>query len=56
MEGHRLRVFQKRVVRIIFGPKRDEVTGGWLKLHTEDRHNSNPSPSIITIMKTKRMR
>jgi hypothetical protein len=38
-EEHRLRVFENRVVRRIFGPKRDEVTGGWRKLHSEELHN-----------------
>jgi hypothetical protein len=45
-EEHRLRGFQNRVLRI-FGPKRDEVTGGWRKLHNDDLHNSYSSPSII---------
>jgi hypothetical protein len=38
-EEHRLRVFENRVLRKIFGPKRDEVTGGWRKLHNEELHN-----------------
>jgi hypothetical protein len=38
MEEHRLRVFENRVLRRIFGPKRDEVTGGWRKLHNEELH------------------
>jgi hypothetical protein len=38
-EEHRLRVFENRVLRIIFGPKRDEVTGEWRDLHSEERHN-----------------
>jgi hypothetical protein len=38
-EQHRLRVFENRVLRRIFGPKRDEVTGGWSKLHNEELHN-----------------
>jgi hypothetical protein len=38
-EEHRLRVFENRVLRRIFGPKRDEVTGGWRKLHNEELHN-----------------
>jgi hypothetical protein len=37
-EEHRLRVFENRVLRRIFGPKRDEVTGGWRKLHNEELH------------------
>jgi hypothetical protein len=38
-EKHRLRVFENRVLRGIFGPKRDEVIGGWRKLHNEELHN-----------------
>jgi hypothetical protein len=38
-EEHRLRVFENRVLRRIFGSKRDEVTGGWRKLHDEELHN-----------------
>jgi hypothetical protein len=38
-EQYRLRVFENRVLRRIFGPKRDEVTGGWRKLHNEELHN-----------------
>jgi hypothetical protein len=38
-EEHRLRMFENRVLRRIFGPKRDEVTGGWIKLHNEELHN-----------------
>jgi hypothetical protein len=47
-EEHRLRVFENRVLRRIFGPKRDEETGGWRKLHNEKLHNLYSSPSIIT--------
>jgi hypothetical protein len=54
-EEHRLRVFEKRVLRGIFGPKRDEVTGGWRKLH-EELHGLHPSPSIVRVIKAKRMR
>jgi hypothetical protein len=50
-EGQRLRVLENRVLRRIFGPKRDEVTGGWKKLHTEEIHNLYCSPSIIRIIK-----
>jgi hypothetical protein len=45
-----------RVLRRIFGPKRDEVTEGWRKLHSEELHNLYSSPSIITMYKSKRMR
>jgi hypothetical protein len=44
------------VLRRIFGPKRDEVTGGWRKLHKEELHNLYSSPSIITMIKSRRMR
>jgi hypothetical protein len=54
-EKHRLRAFENRVLRRIFGPKRDEVTGGWRKLHNEELHNLYPSPSILR-MKSRRMR
>jgi hypothetical protein len=53
---HRLRVFENRVLRGIFGPKRDEVIGGWRKLHDEELHNLYCSPSIIRISKSRRMR
>jgi hypothetical protein len=46
-EEYRLRVFENRVLRRIFGPKRDEVTGGWRKLHNEELCNLYSSPSII---------
>jgi hypothetical protein len=49
-------VFENRVLRGIFGPKRDEVTGGWRKLHNEELHNLYSSPSIIRMMKSRRMR
>jgi hypothetical protein len=55
-EEHRLRVFENRVLRRIFGPKRDEVTGGWRKLHNEELHNLYSSPSIIRMIKSRRMR
>jgi hypothetical protein len=46
-EEHRLRVFENRVLRRIFGPKRDEGTGCWRKLHNEELRNLYSSPSII---------
>jgi hypothetical protein len=46
-EDHRLRVFENRVLRRIFGPKRDDVTGEWRKLHNEELHNLYSSPDII---------
>jgi hypothetical protein len=55
-EEHKLRVFEKRVLRRIFGPKRDGVTGAWRKLHNEELHDLYSSPSIIRIIKSRRMR
>jgi hypothetical protein len=55
-EEHKLRVFENRVLRRIFVPKRDEVTGGWRKLYNEELHNLYSSPSIIRIIKSRRMR
>jgi hypothetical protein len=55
-EEHRLRVFENRVLRRIFGPKRDEMTGGWRKLHNEELHNLSSSPNIIRMIKSRRMR
>jgi hypothetical protein len=52
---HRLRVFENRVLRRIFGPRNDEVLGGWRKLHNE-LHNLCCSPRIIRITKSRRMR
>jgi hypothetical protein len=49
-------VFENRVLRRIFGPKMDEVTGEWRKLHNEDVHNLYSLPSIIRIIKSRRMR
>jgi hypothetical protein len=49
-------VFENRVQRRIFGPKRDEVTGKWRKLHNKELHDLYSSPSIIFIIKSRRMR
>jgi hypothetical protein len=49
-------VFENRVLRRIFGPKRDGVTGEWRKLHNEELHNLYSSPSIIRIINSRRMR
>jgi hypothetical protein len=55
-EELRLRVFENRVFRRIFEPKRDEVTGGWRKLHNEELHGLYSSPSIVRVIKARRMR
>jgi hypothetical protein len=52
-EEHRLRVFENRVLRRIFGPKRDEVTGEWRKLHNEELNDSYSSPNIIRVIKSR---
>jgi hypothetical protein len=55
-EEHRLKVFENRVLRGIFVPKGDEVTGEWKKLHSGELHNFNSSPDIIRQIKSRRMR
>jgi hypothetical protein len=55
-EEHRLRVFENRVLRRIFGPKRYEVMGEWRKMHNEELHNLYSSPGIIRQVKSRRMR
>jgi hypothetical protein len=49
-------VFENRVLKRIFGPKKDEVTGGWRKVHNEELHNLYSSPSIMRLIKSRRMR
>jgi hypothetical protein len=53
---HRLKVFANRVLSRIFGPKREEVTGSWRKLHDEELHNLYTSPDIVTVIKSRRMK
>ena len=55
-EEHRLRVFENRVLRRIFGPKRDGVTGKWRKLHNEELNDLYCSPNIVRVIKSRRMR
>jgi hypothetical protein len=55
-EEHRLRVFENRVLRRIFGPKRDEVMGDRRKVHNEELHNLYFSPNITRTIKSRRMR
>jgi hypothetical protein len=52
-EEHRLRVLENKVLRRIFGPKRDEVTEGWRKVHNEELRDFYSSPSIIRIIKSR---
>jgi hypothetical protein len=53
IEEHRLRVFENRVLRRVFGPKWDEVTGEWRKLHNGELRDLYSSPSIIRIIKSR---
>jgi hypothetical protein len=54
-EEHRLRVFESRVLRRIFGPKREE-DGAWRKLHNDELHSLYSSPNIVGVIKSRRMR
>jgi hypothetical protein len=56
MEEHGLRAFENKVLRRIFGPKRDDVIGGWRKLHNEELHNFYSLPSLVRIIKSRNMR
>jgi len=55
-EKRRMWVFQNGVLRRIFGPKRDEVTGEWRKLHNEELNDLYCSPNIVRVIKSRRMR
>jgi hypothetical protein len=55
-EEHRLGVFENKVLRKIFGPKRDEVTGEWRKMHNKELYNLYSFPNIIRQIKSRRLR
>ena len=55
-EERRLRVFENRVLRRVFGPKRDEVTGKWRKLHNEEVNDLYSLPNIVRVVISRRMR
>jgi hypothetical protein len=55
-EESRLRGFENRVLRRVFGPKRDEVTGGWKKFYNEELSNLYSLPNIVRVVKSRRMR
>jgi len=55
-EERKLRVFENMVLRRIFGPRRDEVTGEWRRLHNEELKDLYSSPSIVRVIKWRRMR
>ena len=52
-EEHRLRVFENRVLRRVFGPKRDELTGEWRKLHNEELNDLYSLPNIVRVVKSR---
>jgi hypothetical protein len=55
-EERRLKVFENRVLRRVFGPRRDEVTGEWRKLHNEELNDLYFLPNIVRVVKSRRMR
>ena len=55
-EERKLRVFENMVLRRIFGPRRDEVTGEWRRLHNEELNGMYSSPNIVRVIKSRRMR
>jgi len=55
-EERKLRVFENMVLRRIFGPRRDEVTGEWIRLHNEELNDLYSSLNIVRVIKSRRMR
>jgi hypothetical protein len=55
-EERRLRVLENRVLRRIFGPKRDGETGEWRRLHNEELHDLHSSPNIVRVIKSRKIR
>ena len=55
-EERRLRVFENKLLRRIFGPRRDEVTGEWRRFHNEELNDLFSSPNIVRVIKSRRMR
>jgi hypothetical protein len=56
IKDHRLRMFENRILRGLYGLKRDEVTGGWRELYNEELHNLYSCPCIIRMIKSRMMR
>ena len=55
-EERKLRVFKNIVLRRIFGPRRDDVTGEWRRLHNEEQYDLYSSPNIVRVIRLRRMR
>jgi len=55
-DEHKLRVFENKILRKIYGPKRDETTGEWRRLHNEGLHGLYDSPDVVKVMKSRRLR
>ena len=55
-EERKLKVFENMVLRRIFGPRRDEVTGGWRRLHNEELNDLYSSPNMVRVIKSRRMK